>query len=298
MTAPDKIEDSVILKSQNLLATIKKRGAELRSLKLCQTDFEFVWPARPDVWSRHAPVLFPIVGKLNNNQIHINGQAFNMSQHGFARDCVFEITAQTADSVTFRLSWNKESLTVYPFRFQLSISYTLIYNKLIMEYRVENTDTQPIFFSIGAHPGFCLPVTKLNEYYIEFETEEPGLERHLLNEGLFNRQTEPLLLDKEKRLWLSRTLFDKDAIVLKELRSKNIRLKHSKSRYEIKMYYPDFSYLGIWSKKGCEEFLCLEPWSGIADYEGFTGDISEKEGIESLKAGESKSFKSEFYLNY
>jgi galactose mutarotase-like enzyme len=282
-----KNEINKIINNRLLIAT-QQKGAELTSIFSKGKNFEFLWQARAEVWSRHAPILFPIVGKLSQNKTLYQNEIYSQNQHGFARDLPFELTEIYADLLVFKLESSELTKSQFPYDFCLFVEYQIIENSLIITYKIHNTDSKPIYYTIGAHPGFALPVHKLNEYVIEFEQKEE-LRRHLLSDGLFNGDTEIIGLDTNS-IPLSTSLFDKDAIVFKHLKSSWVKLKHLHSNYEVKMSIAGWPYLGIWTKAGCEEFICLEPWQGLADTVGFTGDVSEKEGMRKLDFGAIESF--------
>lgn len=282
-----KSEINKIINKRLIIATLQK-GAELSSVFSVERNFEFLWQARAEVWSRHAPILFPIVGKLFQNEMMFQNEKYSQNQHGFARDLPFELTEIYADLLVFKLESSELTKSQFPYDFCLFVEYQIVENRLNITYKIYNTDSRTIHYTIGAHPGFALPVHHLNEYIIEFEQSEE-LRRHLLSDGLFNGDTELIGVDANS-FPLSTALFDKDAIVFKHLKSSWVKLKHLHSNYEIKMSIAGWPYLGIWTKAGCEEFICLEPWQGLADTVGFTGDASEKEGIRKLDVGAYESF--------
>lgn len=273
-----------------LKVQVKSKGAELSSIQSLD-GLEYIWQADPAVWSRHAPVLFPIVGKLKNNEYSHGGQTYTLSQHGFARDHEFECIEQTADKLVFELRANEQTKKVYPFSFVLAITYSLRDNQLTVAYEVGNEGAKPMYFSLGAHPGFncpLLPTEQLEDYYLEFEQPET-LDRHLLDGGLFNRETEPVL-EEEQILPLYREWFEKDAIVFKHFKSKSLTLKSKVSNHSVKATFEGFPYLGIWQSKGEKAtFICIEPWYGLADYTDSTGKLEEKEGILTVSGQEQFS---------
>ncbi len=44
--------------------------------------------------------------------------------------------------------------------------------------------------------------------------------------------------------------------------------------------------MGIWSAKDAD-FVCIEPWCGIADHVSASGELTEKEGIISIAPGDA-----------
>ncbi|MCF8430125.1 MAG: aldose 1-epimerase family protein [Bacteroidia bacterium] len=279
-----------------ICVSVNKIGAELSSVLQLNNKYEFIWNANPMVWNRHSPILFPIVGKLKDNKISINGIFYEMSQHGFARDCDFELINNNGNSLTFLLVSNLNTFEKYPFNFQLYIiySFTETANQLKITYKIINNSTNEMPFSIGAHPGFKLPVADLNQYDIDFYNLN-NIERYLLVEGLFNNETENIMLENH-HLKLSTALFDKDAIVLKNCSTKKIALKHKHSNYEVSCEFNDFNDLGIWTKKGNQEFICLEPWLGFSDNINCAGEITNKQGMINLPV--NATFEASYLLNF
>ncbi len=165
-----------------LSTTIDSLGAQLTSIKKIGQDHEYIWKADPEVWGRHAPLLFPIVGRLKNDQYQFDGKDYSLGQHGFARNQEFEKLAADDDKLIFELKENEETQKSYPFLFSLRVTYTLWKNVLYNRYEVTNTENQDIYFSIGGHPGFTCPIdpnNKRSDYYLEFEKDETALTRKI-----------------------------------------------------------------------------------------------------------------------
>ncbi len=285
------------LQNEQLTVQFTDQGAELTSVKDNKTGQEFIWPAKPEVWARHAPILFPIVGKLNNNRFYFDGEAYSLPQHGFARDMEFVCTHQTKNTIEFELTDNKITLKKYPFKFVLTVHYQLTGRLLEVFYEVRNTNPQPLPFSIGAHPGFYCSQQingQKQAYKLEFELPET-LKRYLIADGLQSGKTSPLM-DKQDTLLLTADLFKEDALVLKNLESQWIRIVNSVTgKNLVTVHYFDFPYMGIWQKPGAD-FYCIEPWFGIADEVGFDGDIMDKEGIQVLPP--KKTFHADYTLEF
>ena len=265
---------------------VSSHGAELKSIFSKKYNKEYLWQGDQAFWPRRSPVLFPIVGKLHHNKYRIGNKTFELGQHGFARDKNFELVDKDNSSITYSLKSNPDTLRVYRLQFELLIRYSIAVNRLHVDYKVINTDTGKIYFTIGAHPGFICPLNEgeeFSDYFLELQKEEEA-DRYLLEDGLLNGKTERIL-NKEKILNLSEDLFKKDAIVLKNLKSCSMKLKSKKSDYQLKVDFAGFRYMGIWKKPGAS-FLCIEPWVGIADKKDFAGELKEKEGIKHLNEGE------------
>jgi galactose mutarotase-like enzyme len=272
----------VQLSSPVLKISINNKGAEICSVKN-NDGLEFIWQANKEVWARHAPVLFPIVGKLKNNEFVFDNKSYQLPQHGFARDLEFEIISQTKNNCVYQLNSNAETKKNYPFDFVFEIKHQLIDNTLTTTYTVKNPGHSQIYFSVGAHPGFncpLLPTEKFEDYYLEFETSD--YHQTQLNNGLRLNTKKELHL-KDGKLPLSGNLFDHDALVFEDSQINAISLCSYSSAHKITLNCKSWPFFGIWSTKKCERFVCLEPWFGIADAEDNNGSISNKTGIIALK---------------
>jgi galactose mutarotase-like enzyme len=274
----------VQMRNDKLAVEIDTLGAELSSVKTADGKTEFIWQADPAVWNRHAPILFPIVGKLKDNQYTYDNQQYGLPQHGFARDSQFNLVEETDSKAIFELVENEKSLKSFPFRFNLKVTYQLTDNRLAIGYQVTNPKKSPLYFSIGGHPGFCCPIhaeDKLADYFLEFEVPETA-KRFFIEDGLIGQAGE-ILLENEKRINLSESLFDQGALVFKQLKSNSITLKNNNHGHKVVMEFDNFTHFGIWSKPGRSNFVCLEPWYGIADPVDSSGVFIEKEGLIKLE---------------
>lgn len=278
---------NISLQNSELSLAVKTAGAELCSVIRMDDQTQYVWQADPNFWKRHAPVLFPIVGRLREDQYTWDGNTYRMTQHGFARDKEFQLVSQTRDRLVFELGADEGSKAVYPFDFRLRISYHLVGNTLAVHYEVENLSDTEMPFSIGGHPAFSCPIVPgetFEEYQIVFEQAEQA-DIHLLQGGLLDGTTEPYLQDST-RIPLTRETFLRDALVFKGLSSTKVKLLSQKSGRYLEMDMTGFPYFGIWSKPGAP-FVCLEPWYGHADPLEAYGPISDKPGIILLKPSEA-----------
>lgn len=267
-----------------MTAAINSFGAELSSFKLKEDGTEYIWQADPTYWGRHAPVLFPIVGRLFNNEYNLGDKVYHLTQHGFARDMEFAVQEQDEQHVVYELLANEQTLEKYPSKFQLLITYRLEGHELMIEYKVQNQDDTNLYFSIGAHTGFRCPLQSgecFDDYYLEFSQAETA-DKYILENGFISNQTVPVLRN-EKIIPLSYELFKDDALVFKGLQSEAVTIKNHKSSKEIMMKFAGFPYHAIWSKpEGGAPFICIEPWYGVADQVGVKKDFSAKEGIHTL----------------
>ena len=273
------------IENEHLKIDIQPKGAELNSLYNKKTGLEYMWSGDPAIWGKKSPVLFPIVGALKNDTYYFENKAYQLSRHGFARDMDFTVTDQTASSITLTLTRNEITFEKYPFQFRFDIVYSIKDSQLQVMYRIVNKGeiNQKMYFSVGGHPAFKLPLlpgTAYTDYYLEFNKVENAGRWLISKDGLIEAGTVPLL-NNTQRLPLAKELFYTDAIVFKQLRSGKVKLVCDKAGDIFEFDFTGFPYLGIWAAKDAD-FVCIEPWCGIADPVTTNQQLTEKEGINKL----------------
>lgn len=286
----------VTLENHRLKVQIKELGAELTSVIDQATGYEYIWQADENYWNRHAPVLFPIVGTLNDNQYTYEGQTYQLSRHGFARDEMFQTQTVTTNSATFYLKSNAESLKVYPFEFSFQINYILHENSLTISYEVLNPSADKVlYYSVGGHPAFNVSVTHKGSHMADFDQisyqfHPAGqyLRIPLDNKGLIDYYSAKYeLVDN---IPIKHKSFRKDAIIYQINGQTEVSLTDNVANTHILMKMNDMSYFGIWSpypKKA--PFVCLEPWAGITDDAYNKVDFTAKRGINALDPHQIKT---------
>jgi galactose mutarotase-like enzyme len=273
------------LQSARVEIMINPLGAEIQQLKHA-THGNVLWQKNDQIWNRFAPILFPIVGRLMNDQYTLNDQSYTMRQHGFARDQVFQVIEHSEDSITLRLTDNEQTLAQYPFRFELLVKYTLYQDKLEIEHRVTNLDTAELFYSLGGHPGFHIE-GKLSAYYLDFG-DDYTVQQHLITGNYYNGKTKEIQL--ARKFELSDDLFTSDAIVIKQPPFQYIGFGKINGPKILSLHCDTWTAVGLWTKPGAP-FFCIEPWWGWADALDSSGNIKEKEGIMSLASGSHSTHK-------
>lgn len=262
-------------------------GAELRGFKDLETGREYMWKRDPEFWGKSSPVLFPFVGVLKDGKYCYNGKEyFIKTRHGFARDNEFELVKKEDTCAEFLFRSNEKTREVYPFDFKLYLKYTLGGKKLVIEYRVENLEDEKMYFSLGAHPAFSTPLegnSKYEDYYIQMDQEESG-ELNILNGALVDSKKKVKGFD-DRKIVLNRDRFAGDAMIIEHPKSTKVYLKNDKTGYNLSLTFKDFKYIAFWNVPGAE-FICLEPWNGISDYDNCSGNLAEKKGIEVLEGKE------------
>lgn len=274
-----------LLKNNSIEIKVNSFGAELCSVKSVSDNLEYLWQANKSVWARHAPNLFPIVGKLKNNTYSYNNVNYGLPQHGFARDSEFTCVEETNHVLVLELVGNETLQKMYPFLFSFRVIYTLSNNAIKVTYRVFNTDNKALFFSVGAHPAFNCPLTS-HETFEDYELLFPNKDQLIINtlkDGLISNDTKTIQL-KNNRIAVSTSLFDNDALVFANNQINEVCLQSTKTKKSVTLKSANWPYFGIWTKKQSNQFICLESWYGIADFENTTQQLTEKKGIIKLEA--------------
>lgn len=269
---------------------ISEHGAELRSV--IKNEHEYMWCADPKYWGRTSPVLFPFVGGLKNDKYFLNGTEYKGKKHGFARDSEFQTVEKTENSVTFVLKESEKTLADYPFRFTLTIKYTLDGDKVKVGWTVVNENDEEMSFSIGGHPAFNLSD---GENYFMFDNKS-DIKYYLVDErGLCNKKTEHILKN-DGYIKLYEGMFDNDAFIIENKQVSEVSLcdRFKKPYVTVRFTAPLF---GLWHPAGKNiPFMCIEPWYGRCDADDFDGDLFEREYAQKLAP--HKSFYAEYEMEF
>ncbi|UVO55161.1 aldose 1-epimerase family protein [Sphingomonas sp. SUN039] len=277
------------ISSGALTARIDPQGAELQSL----TDVrgrEYMSSGDPAFWSGRAPLLFPIVGRLNDDMLRVDGQSYTLEKHGFARRVRFEVVAHDASSVRFRLTDSPATRAMYPFAFTLDVLFAVAGDTLAMTVIIRNPGNAPLPASFGYHPAFAwpLPGAERAAHEVVFECDEPAPLRRVTPEGLIGPDPKPSPVDGNS-FALTDALFADDALVWTDLDSRRLSYGVPDGPH-LDIAFPDTPHLGIWTKPGAA-FVCIEPWAGHADPEGYSGDFRDKPGVMGIAPGAARSFR-------
>lgn len=277
--------DTYSIASAELSVQLAAHGAELTSLRDAD-GIEFLWQAGPE-WRRHAPVLFPIIGRVPGDTIHHDGVDYGLTQHGFARDRDFALAGIAADEAVFRLASDTETRAKWPFDFALTIAYAISGASLAITQTVANTGSVDFGASVGNHPAFGYPLPgATGAHSVEFAQAEPeGYKRAPENLLLAERYPAPFV---DGALPVDESLFEDGVLIFDEPKRRTLRLVAEGAR-TVTIDTGDFDVVGVWKPVGAP-FLCLEPWRSIPTPEGWDGDIVDKPAQFTLHPGESRSF--------
>ena len=282
------------IKNELLTVEISEHGAELQSIKDCEGQ-EYLWDGDADYWGRKSPILFPIVCGLWKNTFRINGKEYRMNRHGFARDADFTVMAESENKVVLALHDTAETYKIYPFHFNLAVSYRLNGNKIHVVWHVENTDSKDIFFQIGGHPAFAVPGCGKGEPMkakLKLDEAEPmrvfGNVEGCLKPGYHKVKTD------NGRWNVDEETFKDDAVIFDHQQLKHIELL-DENDYPIVSVDFKSPAVGIWNPAGKHApLICIEPWYGIHDWAEFEGEFKDKYLMNKLQPG--ASFMSEYTI--
>lgn len=277
-----------ILENDKILIHINNFGAELCKIYSKQNKVDYLWNGDKKYWGRYSPVLFPIVGRLNDNETYINSKKYEMSQHGFARDMEFNLVSKNENKIEFTIQYNEETLKKYPYKFRLNIIYTLKDSTIDITWKVKNIDDKEILFSIGAHPAFNIPFNnddKLEDYYLSFKYEN-NIKQYSLKGPYLNEYKD---ISQIENLHIKPEIFKDDAIIYSGVQEITINSKNRDDK--IKVSFKGFPYVGVWSpynesNNSIAPFVCIEPWYGIADKINSNKKFEDKIGINKLDINE------------
>lgn len=286
----------ITLKNKSIEVAIAEHGAELSSIR-CGGE-ELVWCADKAYWGRHAPILFPIVGKVWNDEYRVEGKTYHLGQHGFARDSEFEVVAAQKTEATLVLRSSEATLKQYPYSFELTAHYVLEGSTLTMEWTVANGGDGRMYYQIGAHPAFLFKDFDAAEEchgFVQLLRSNQGVGQvevaHLNEQGGVADDRKVMQINSGL-LPLTDQLFAGDALIMEHSQVDGALLLDKSQKPYLRVDFEGSPVLGIWSPKGKKApFVCIEPWKGRADGVGFDGDISERQWINCLEKGAQQTFR-------
>ena len=281
----------LILENEFVQAKIALRGGELQSLR-SRDGLEYIWQADPEFWPMHGPNLFPIVGPTGKQGVRIEGTVYQMSMHGFLMGMELEVSAADKCGCTLVLQSSPITHGWYPYDFVLQLQYRLEGESLELCYTIKNTDRRRLFYGLGGHPGFRVPLgdrSRFEDCLLQFSAPEAITRVELTSTGYASGAEALLYVDSDGRLPLRHDLFVRDAIVLKNT-GRTVTLTDPGCGHGVRMFAPDFPYLGLWHNPGREApFLCLEPWSTLPGKEADIEELCDRSDIRMLEPGKEES---------
>lgn len=273
------------IKNDKIEVSVEDLGAQMRSIKDAEGK-EYLWQGDEKYWNGSAPNLFPYIARLTEGKYTLRGKSYEMPKHGFLRNSVLKLKEKTQTKMVFSLTDSEETYKMYPYHFEIKVKYELFENEFKVSYCVSNKDKKVMYFGVGGHPGFQVPVEKelsFEDYFIEFAKGTDMKRVGMLEDCFVTGNDEAFPLDENRRLSLHHNLFDNDAIILKDAPSKVV-LASEKGSARIEMETSNLGYLGIWHKPASDApYVCIEPWSSLPARKDIIEDLEKQDNLVSLK---------------
>lgn len=277
------------IKNENLTVTIDSLGAQLQSITAADGT-EYLWNGDPAYWTGRAPVLFPYVGRLTNETYTYNGKTYHMTRHGFAKLNDFSVLDEAPSNLTLRLSDSGETRKIYPFSFYFDVSYVLEGNTLVIVYAVTNRGGDDMFFGIGGHPGFRVPLESgknFTDYRLTFAHPSQPCQVHMTDACMISGQDIPYPLENGVDMPLHHDLFDRDAVILKNF-DRTVTLSAGEGTRGLTLSCPKMRYLGVWHMPHTDApYVCLEPWVSLPSRQDIVEDLAQQNDLVRLEPGEN-----------
>lgn len=291
---------------EGLKLVVSDFGAEMQSMTY--GGIEYLWQGDPKYWTKHAPVLFPYVGRLYQGKYKIGDHEYELGCHGFASKVSFEAEQTASDVLTFTLRDNEETLAQYPFHFQFQVIYKVTGQTVSITYRVSNTagtgasgandpaqaieslTNGTLYFAVGGHPAFNVPLKAdipFDHYYLMFK-EKASPDQVITDDSvLITGEQRRFLLEDERALNLHHDIFDNDAITLTHV-CDTVTLQTDDDSRAVTVHFPQLPYFGIWHKnKSDAPYVCIEPWTCLPGREGVIEDLRYRNDMIRLPKGGS-----------
>lgn len=280
------------LKNSEMEVQVSSKGGELVSMKDADQT-EYIWIGDATYWKRHAPQLFPCIGRLTNNQYRMDGTLHEMGQHGFLRDyeltkvereeqdIVLDGAADPAGAASLHLQLTSDASTrqLYDRDWTVDIFYRLCGKTLSVKFQVRNCDTRTMRFGYGIHPGFNVPLNpalRFEDYRLDFHEVSTPKQMELTERYTISGGMHDYTLEEGRYLPLQHSLFDHDAIILKDM-PHTVTLGSQKDEKKVTVIFPDMPYLGIWHAPETDApFVCIEPWSSLPSTDGVIDEFETK----------------------
>lgn len=271
------------IKNNILEIEISSFGAELQSIK--KNNNEYLWQGDPNSWNNRATNIFPYVGRMTDGKYTFQGNTYEMGGHGFARNTEFVAEEISNNKIVFKTEYNENTLKSFPFKFEFYIIYEIIENTLQICYKVLNKDNKKMYFGLGGHPGFIVPLENslsFEDYYLEFENCCNPINHNVVIGGYISNSN-PYNLQNNKILHLKHNLFDNDALIFENM-DKIVTLKSDKDSKKVVVKYSEMKYLGIWHSPNKKvPFVCIEPWTSLPSRNGILEDFETQPSLISLE---------------
>ena len=277
------------INNDQIRAEISTLNGEIVSVKN-NYGHEYFWSGNE--WKYHAPVLFPICGRVKDFKYTYKGKEYELKQHGFTRGSEFAVESHNGDTIILTLSENEETLKVYPFHFLLTLKYRIVDNSLVCEFSVKNTSREPLPFMIGWHPAFLLEGSSpLSSFKVDFGKNADLKIRPLTPTNFIERYTLPFATDNGKYRLNTEDIINYRTLTFENTKGYARIFSDSEPHSVTLTWSNNVPYFSIWKIPEEEvRFICLEPWSGLPSDGTEAEDFETKPDMIKLSPGSVEVF--------
>lgn len=276
------------IENEIMRVTVNDLGAQLWSV-LGRDGTQYLWQGDAAYWADRALTIFPYVARLWQGRYQLDGCEYAMPIHGFAPTSVFALAEKTPTRMVFELTDSEETAAQYPRRFLFRVVYELDGAKLTVRYEVENRGEKRMYFGLGGHPGFNVPLEAglaFEDYALCFGAPCAPQRVGFTPDCFVSGEDEPFPLEDGVRLPLRHSLFDEDAIVLRDM-AREVTLTAKNGTRGVRVSYPDMPYLGVWHWPGTDApYVCIEPWSSLPARHGSVVQMEKQKDLITAEPGE------------
>lgn len=282
------------LTNNSLSVTVNSLGAEIVSV--VKDGREYIWQGGEEgLWSEHAPILFPICGRLPDGVYSHKGRKYQLGTHGFARFKEFTPISVNKNEISLLLIADVESMAVFPFDFELTVTYRLDGDRITQSALIKNKGNEMLYVGYGAHPGFALD-GELSDHYIDFGQCSEPLRIGLTERGLQSGERYPFALEDHRIMRLSDEIIGNAGIFLAET-SRHATLRSVRSEHGVELSFPDMPYVGFWHDLSpCEKYICIEPWCSLPSLDRDAETLEAKSDMFGLSPDACRS--AEFTIRF
>lgn len=280
------------LENEHLAVRVCDMGAELTGLKSKTTDLEYLWQPGGEIWPHSSLLLFPNAGRIAHDRILVDGKVYPAMMHGFACNMPFACTAQSDARLVLELTANDYTRKFYPYEFCLQVEFLLEGDRLVQHLRVQNKDAKPVYYCLGAHPGFYCPIG-LNEaaedYALVFDRPQNLNKLEMQENTRLVTGKELPYLQNEAVIPLGDHFFDNGPMLFSGMDATTVTLRSEKSGRFMEMGIEGFSDLCLWGVPTQMSIIAIEPWIGTSDRVDTDHVWHRKPGIQQVPVGEEKT---------
>ena len=205
-----------------------------------------------------------------------------MPFHGFARTSEFVCESIKQDEVTFYLRDNEHTFAIYPFKFELRITYRIDADSIIIENEIKNKGAVTMPYALGRHDSFVLD-KPLENYKLCFPLDEDFLSQQCDKSGrLINLYYD---FGSGRELVIpSDYLIDGQTLIFGNINSDYLTLKTVDNRPIARFFFGKVSNVLFW-RPNFSQMICIDPWTALPDSaDEYNIDCLKKTRLSLLKA--------------